>query len=259
MSSGNPPVTEIRVAAIAVATLDGLLAANYRRAERLVEIALAGAPDLVLLPEAFAAGYCGGDLRPLAERRDSRHLRRFRAMSRAGNCLIALGFLERVDTGIRNAVVLFDQGEEIGVHYKRTLWADADRPYRDETTLMVPGPGIEVFDTRFGRCAVIICYENMVDGDWAEAAPHADFVLSPYNCEDDPSRHNLAQSGRHGIPSAWANRTGTVFAGDRYLPNPGTAGLVDAGGRLVARSEPGVEAIVTGKCQFGGYWVSPLL
>ncbi len=237
---------KLTVAAITVATVDGLLDANYRRAERLVEIALAASPDLVLLPEAFAGGYCATDLRPFAERRDSRRLRRFRDLSRAGSCLIALGFLERARDGIRNAVVLFDQGAEIGVHHKRTLWPDAARPYRDEHALMVPGARADVFTTRFGRCAVFTCYENMVDGEWAEAAPFADFALSPYNCEDDPSRHNVAQSRRHGIPSVWANRTGTVFAGDGYRPNPGTAGLVDAGGQILARSEPGVETIVVG-------------
>ncbi len=238
---------EIAVAAIAIATVDGLVDANYQRAVRLVEIALAGAPDIILLPEAFAAGYCATDLTPFAERRSSRRLRRFRELSRAGECLIALGYIEQGKAGIRNAVVLFDQGEEVGVHYKRTLWPDGVRPYRDERALMVPGATADVFATRFGRCAVFTCYENMVAGDWAEAAPHADFALSPYNCEDDPSRHNVAQSQRHGIPSVWANRTGTVYAGDRFLPNPGTAGLVDACGRVIARSEPGVEAVVAAR------------
>jgi predicted amidohydrolase len=234
----------MKIAAISIATVDGLPKSNYLRAMRLMEIALADSPDIVLLPEAFAAGYCGTDLAPFAETRSSAPLRRFRDLSKAGHCMVVLGFLEKSARGIRNAVILFDQGNDIGIHYKRTLWPDAQRPYRDEIALMVPGRDMEVFQTRLGTCAVITCYENMVEENWAEVGPKVDFILSPYNCEDDPSRHNLEKSKRYRVPSAWANRTGTVWAGDRYLPNPGTAGIVDSEGRLVAKSVPGVEEIV---------------
>lgn len=52
------------------------------------------------------------------------------------------------------------------------------------------------------------------------------------------------------LPTAWANRTGTVHwpANDKpngVMPNPGTAGILDRDGKLLARSDPGVEAIVT--------------
>ena len=207
---------------------------------------MADAPDIVLLPEAFAAGYCGNDLAPFAEARTSKALRRFRELSKAGHCMVVLGFLEKGKDGIRNAVVMYDEGAEVGAHYKRTLWPDAKRKYRDEVSLMVPGTELEVFGTRFGNCSIITCYENMVDGNWAEAGPQVDFVLSPYNCEDDPSRHNAEKSRQYGIPSAWANRTGTVWAGVGYRPNPGTAGIVDSRGEIVARSDPGVETIVVG-------------
>ncbi len=246
MRETMPLPIEVKVAAISVATVDGLPQANYLRAARLVEIALADSPDIVLLPEAFAAGYCGCDLAPFAETKTSPALRRFRDLSKAGDCLLVLGFLERSKRGIRNAAVMYDQGAEVGVHYKRTLWPDAKRDYRDELTLMVPGTEMEIFGTRFGKCSIITCYENMVDENWAEVGPQVDFVLSPYNCQGDPSHHNIEKSRKYGIPSAWADRTGTVWAGDRYMPNPGTAGVVDAQGGIIGRSDPGVETIVGG-------------
>jgi len=238
--------TEVRVAAIAVATVDGLPGANYLRAARLVEIALSGAPDIILLPEAFAAGYCSCDLTPFAEASTSASLERFRQLSAQGSCMIVLGFLEKIRDGIRNAVVLYDRGRKLGMHRKRTLWPDAQRRYRDETTLMLPGTGMEIFATRFGKCSVVICYENMVEENWAEVGPHVDFILSPYNCQGDPAHNNVEKSRQYAIPSAWADRTGTVWAGDHYMPNLGTAGIVDATGNVVAQSTPGVETIVTG-------------
>jgi hypothetical protein len=70
---------------------------------------------------------------------------------------------------------------------------------------------------------------------------------SPYNCQDDPSRHNIDGSRRLGIPSIWADRTGTYFRSQgRYAPNPGTAGLVDAAGKVLGKSRAGVEDIVIG-------------
>ncbi len=239
---------ELTVAAIAVATVDGRVDDNYRRAIRLAESSLAYSPDIILLPEAFASGYCGDDLRSYGENlRNSPYLQAFRDISSDGKCMVVTGFLETVAGGVRNCAVIFDSGEVIGVHAKRTLWPDDNRPYRDERVLLVPGDELEIFSSRFGDFAVLICYENMVDTNWDEIAGRANFVLSPYNCEDDPARHNIRNATRLKIPSAWANRTGTVYCGDGYRNNPGTAGMVDADGSAVAMSLPGIEKIVVGK------------
>jgi predicted amidohydrolase len=244
----RPAPRDIAIAAISVSTLDGALESNYDRAYRMCEIALVSKPDIILLPEAFAAGYPGTDLSPYAETRESAHLKRFQDLSRRAGCMIVLGYLERFPDGFRNAVVIFDSGGIVGRHYKKSLWKDKARPYRDETTLLLPGAGLEVFATRFGKAAVVICYENYVAENWAAAAEEADFVLSPYNCEHDPADENAARSKRHGLPSAWADRTGTVYAGNgTYAPNMGSAGIVDAGGIVIARSRPGIEEIVIGK------------
>jgi NAD+ synthase (glutamine-hydrolysing) len=243
----------VRIAAIAVATIDGLLDANYRRAIRITEIALEMKPDLVLLPEAFAAGYPGGDLAALAETPDSRYLAEFRDLSRRSGVLIALGYLERDGHGIRNAVVIYDAGRTVGCHYKSKLWPDRERPYRDEVSLMVPGDGVEVFDTRFGGMAILICYESGFPELWAGLAGKADFALTPYNCEQDPIPGAVLKEYRTEarIPSAWADRVGMTWAGGRYRPNLGTAGLVDARGNIIASSAPGVEDISIASLEVG--------
>ncbi|OPZ86106.1 MAG: Apolipoprotein N-acyltransferase [bacterium ADurb.Bin429] len=240
---------ELTIAAIAVATVEGMVEENYRRAIRLAEIALDARPDIILLPETFAAGYCADDLRPYGEDREtSPYLADFRRISREGDCLVAAGYLESVPGGVKNAVALYDRGTFIGQHAKSSLWPDDERPYRDERVLLVPGDGIEVFASRFGKFAVLICYENMFPEHWAGLVGRVDFVLSPYNCQGDPSYNNIREAQRLGLPSAWADRTGTVYLGaDGWRPNPGTAGLVDGQGNIIAKSEPGVEAIVIGK------------
>lgn len=240
---------ELTIAAIAVAAVEGMVEENYRRAIRLAEISLDARPDIILLPEAFAAGYCADDLCPYGENRDaSPYLAEFRRLSAEGDCLVAVGYLETVPAGVKNAVALYDRGIFIGQHVKSSLWPDDERPYRDERVLLVPGDGVEVFQSRFGRFAVLICYENMLAPNWDGIAGRVDFVLSPYNCQGDPSHNNIREAQRLGLPSAWADRTGTVYLGkDGWRPNPGTAGLVDARGNVIMKSAPGVETIVIGK------------
>jgi len=235
----------IKIAAITVSTLDGMLRENYARALRLGQIALSGKPDLILFPEAFAAGYCGVDLAPYAEELDGPWPRKFRTLSRRGRCLVLFGMLERAPEGIRNVVVLFDRGELIGVHAKHSLWPDREMPYRDEPSLMVPGPGLDIFPTRFGRVAPLICYESVIEENWHQVAERgAELVLSPYNCTGDPAHNNLKYSPMFKLPSAWTDKTGTTYLGEKWIPNLGTAGAVDAQGKVLAKSAPGVEEIV---------------
>ena len=243
----------IRIAAIAVATVDGMVDANYQRAIRLGEISLQDQPDIILFPECFAAGYIGTDLTPYGEDLEcSPYLQEFCRLSERGDCLVVVGYLEAAGEGVKNAVALYDCGVLLGTHYKSSLWGPSDdtRPYRDEHALMIPGDGIEVFETCLGRFAVLICHENTIKENWSEVAPRVDFMLSPYNAYLDDSYHNVEEATRFHLPSAWANRTGTVYAGDRFKPNLGTAGLCDAPGNIIAKSEPGVEDIVVGELTF---------
>ena len=253
LDSKEKNVLTIKIAAIALATVDGMVEANYARALRMAEISLKHKPDIILLPEAFAAGYCGKVLADYAEDGErSEQLGKFRRLSAKAGCMVVLGYLEKVesDRRVRNAVVIYDRGAVIGRHYKHSLWVDARRPYRDEPSLMIAGKEIEVFQTRLGRFAVLICYENGLAANWDSLRGKVDYVLSPYNCEGDPSGQNIGNAKRLAIPSAWADRTGTVYCGNNdYMMNPGTAGVVDASGRVVAHSQAGVEVIAVGNIQ----------
>ena len=233
-----------------------MLESNYARALRMAEISLQYQPDIILLPEAFAGGYCGRPLTKSAEDvTKSEHLAQFRRLSARAHCMIVLGYLEKVEGSrrVRNAVAIYDGGQLIVRHYKHNLWPDSRRPYRDEPSLMIAGKEIEIFPTRLGRFAVLICYENSFAANWDALRGKVDFVLSPYNCQGDSSHNNIANAKRLAIPSAWADRTGTVYCGDgRYMMNAGTAGLVDAHGKTITHSRAGTERIVVGELELGG-------
>jgi predicted amidohydrolase len=237
----------IRACAIGIATTDGAFADNYRRALDLTAAAGGKGAQVILLPEAFAAGYCAEDLSSFAETlADSPYLQAFARLSERHRCLIALGFIERTTDGPANTVALFDGGRLAGIHRKVILWPDDARPWRDERRLVRPGAGFDAIRTSLGRIGILTCYENMVPAGWAAWHGRVDLVLSPYNCEDDPSRHNVAGSRAIAVPSLWANRTGTTYCGPA-LPsagNPGTSGAVDAAGTILVRTRPGAEETV---------------
>lgn len=50
-------------------------------------------------------------------------------------------------------------------------------------------------------------------------------------------------------PSAWADRTGTVYCGKGYMMNPGTAGIVDSSGKVLTHSQVGAETIVVAELE----------
>eukprot|EP00658_Telonema_sp_P-2_P070584 TRINITY_DN60039_c0_g1_i2.p1 TRINITY_DN60039_c0_g1~~TRINITY_DN60039_c0_g1_i2.p1 ORF type:complete len:202 (-),score=30.55 TRINITY_DN60039_c0_g1_i2:241-846(-) len=179
---------------------------------------------------------------------------------------------------VQNGIVVYDGGVEVGVHYKTWVAGCTSppskncRPWRDETRLLVRGAGVEVWNTTAGRFAVYTCSENWPGWNKHQSPP--DFVLSPYNCEDsgalngsrpaatfpctpgmdlqgcfpqatcDTYSLNAANSRLYGLPSVWADRTGTVYEGSHFIPNLGTAGVTDKLGNVVASSVPGVETIL---------------
>ncbi|MDR1419610.1 MAG: carbon-nitrogen hydrolase family protein [Treponema sp.] len=238
---------KIAISAVAIATMDGLFEQNYERAFFLGGLCLAYKPDIILFPETFAGAFDGPDITRYAEDPESKNVQWFRALSARGDCITAIGYMEKTPRGIKNACVIFDRGKLIGVHYKKQLWPDTLRPYRDEPALMLQGESVGIFDTRFGRMGVLICYENEIPENWTALRGKVDFILSPYNCENDPVGRSKQMAANTGVPSAWADRTGTVFQGDHYMPNMGSAGLMDKDGAVIKKSAPGVEDIVIGK------------
>lgn len=233
-----------RVLALAVASVDGRPELNYNRAIELLDESVArvgsAPPDIAVLPEAFAAGYCQNDLTEFDETlAESTFLQKLLELSRRYQCMMVIGFLEKAEGALFNSAAILDCGQVIGIHRKSTLWPDNVRPYRDERRLLSSGPGVDVFETRLGRVGVMICYENMVPETWKALASRVDFVLNPYNCEDEPVEHNMSGSRSIGVPSAWANRTGWVYCGQSELVlNPGTAGITDAQGNVTVKSAP---------------------
>ena len=97
------------------------------------------------------------------------------AIARAQHVNIAFGMVERVGDALYNTAVLLDRnGSLIGKHHKIQL------PLQDASAGLTPGDAVTVFDTDFGRVALLICQDISFPEPAREAALQgAELLLVP--------------------------------------------------------------------------------
>jgi N-carbamoylputrescine amidase len=140
------------------------LPANLERAERLVRAAHAHGAQIILLPELFASPYFCIDqdvrhLRLAQSADDSALLRRFGALARELAVVLPISFFERSGNVYFNSIAIFDaDGSRLGIYRKSHI---PDGPGYQEKFYFTPGDtGFKVWQTRFGRIGVGICWDQ---------------------------------------------------------------------------------------------------
>ena len=159
--------------------------------------------------------------------------------------------VSKYGVSVRDAVIVYEDGNVIGIHTKSSLWPDDKRPWRDERMLYANGTGPTRFESKLGRFGLLICYENTAPENWWEQMlgtpskrAQFDFMLSPYDAEGDTSEQTASKAAKYAIPTVWTNRVGTVYEGTFWEPNNGAAGSADSTGNITSRTTPGVESIL---------------
>ena len=160
--AGNLEMTSVeartvRVAAVQMASKDGLIEANLERATALVERAAGDGAQLVLLPEFMPTGYLFTTaVWDGAEPREGSTVRWLGENSRRLGVWLGTSFLEADGEDFFNTFVLAaPDGKEAGRVRKQT-------PAIFEAYFTRGGGGPHVIDTELGRIGVGICYENQL-------------------------------------------------------------------------------------------------
>jgi predicted amidohydrolase len=163
-------VSEVKIVGIQMQSVTGRVALNNERAFQLLERAQRlYEPDVILLPEAFAAYGSAHDMGSVAEPVPGPTTDRFCEFSAAHDVLVLFGLVRRDPEGGRpfNSAVIVDQGRVLGVYDKTHLTMDLEpeaRATANEQEIYQAGDRLGVFDTRFGRIGVLVCH----DGDYPE-------------------------------------------------------------------------------------------
>jgi NAD+ synthase (glutamine-hydrolysing) len=146
----------ISVALAQVTTALGNVQANLEKHLALIQQAHQAGADLVVFPELSLTGYVLQDLTPVVARQPTAQDVTFRHLLEASKKLdLVVGFVEE-DQRHRFfiASAYLSQGEVVHVHRKVYL---PTYGLFDEGRFFAWGNSIKAFDTRFGRCGILIC------------------------------------------------------------------------------------------------------
>ena len=175
----------VRVAVGQLAIAVGEPEANHAAAAATITEAAQRGAKIVVLPELTPSGYVFNDaaeVRRLSEPADAATAAHWSILARAHDIVVVGGFVELGSDGqLYNSAMLVDSSGLRAVYRKAHLWhAEAD--------FFAPGAGEPpVVDTKFGRIAMMICYDVEFP-EWVRlpALAGAELLAVPTNWPAEP-------------------------------------------------------------------------
>ncbi len=132
-------------------------------------------PDVIVLGELLNVIGAPGTFESKAEPIPGPSTQAVAAVARARRVNIVFGMIEKEGSRLFNTAVLIDRdGNIVGKHHKVQL------PLSDMAQGITPGSAVQVFDTDFGRVAILICQDASFPEPAREAALQgAEILLVP--------------------------------------------------------------------------------
>ena len=246
---------------------------NIAHAEELVREAASSGAQIVLLPELFERPYFCQERRydyldyalPVAE---NPAVLRMQSLAKELSIVIPVSFYERDGNNQYNTVAMIDaDGSLLGVYRKTHI---PDDHYYQEKFYFSPGDsGFRVFETRYGKVGVGICWDQWFpEAARAMALLGADIILYPtaigsepiLNTDSQPHWRRVMQghAAANILPVAAANRVGE----ERVAPCAenggqqsalvfyGSSFLTDETGELLTQSDRESEGVIFARYDF---------
>lgn len=156
---------KVTVAAIQISSTVGAVEENVKKAcDKIDEVAVKGA-QIICLPEVFNTGYfCHNNHQDksffaLAEPLDGPTIQTLASKAREHHAIIIAPIYEKAGPGVyyNTAVVINEEGSVIGVFRKvHVPWSY----FGWEKFYFRPGNNYPVFDTKYGKFGIMICYDR---------------------------------------------------------------------------------------------------
>ena len=197
---------------------------SIEKADALVREAAAKGANVILLPELFETRYFCQERRydsyalalPIDENPAVKH---FSALAKELGAVIPVSFYERDENVLYNSVAMIDaDGSLLGI-YRKTHIPD-DHFYQEKFYFTPGGTGFKVWDTRFGKIGVGICWDQWFpEAARCMALMGAELLLYPtaigsepiIECDSMPHWRRCMQghAAANLVPVVAANRVGT--------------------------------------------------
>ena len=238
---------------------------NIAKAEELVREAARRGAQIILLPELFEAPYfcIEQDVRHLRLARrvtENRAVQHFSGVARELGVVLPISFFEHAGQAYFNSIAIIDaDGRNLGLYRKSHI---PNGPGYQEKTYFSPGDtGFKVWDTRFARIGVGICWDQWFpETSRAMALLGAEILFYPtaigsepppalpVNSRDHWQRTQQGQAAANLMPLVASNRYGL----ERSLQDPeglyirfyGSSFIADATGAKVAEAGEEGDAIL---------------
>jgi N-carbamoylputrescine amidase len=236
-------------------------AANLDRAEAVVRLAASRGANVILVQELFETPYfC---IEP-----DTRHfdlalpidvnpaVHRFASLARELGVVLPVSVFERAGTAFYNSVVMVDAGGEMLGTYRKSHIPES--PGYHEKFYFSPGDtGFRVWQTRFGRLGVGICWDQWFpECARAMALQGAEVLLYPTAIGSEPQDPSIdsrdhwrrtmqGHAGANVMPVVASNRIGTERGGKWSVTYYGSSFITDHTGALVAEADRVTESVLT--------------
>ncbi len=234
---------------------------NLARAERLVREAASRGAQVILVQELFETPYFCKDQLPehfgLARPLEGHEgLQRFRALAAELGVVLPFSFFECRRQAFYNSAAMIDaDGTVLGVYRKTHI---PDGPGYQEKYYFNPGDtGFRVWDTRFGRLGLGICWDQWFpETARCLALLGAEALLFPTAIGSEPQFPDWDSSGHwqramqghaasNMLPVIAANRIGTEQGVSAPTTFYGSSFIADETGAKVAEAPRDAEAVLT--------------
>ena len=199
--------------------------------------------DLAVFPEAFLTGYCVGspiEARNIALPIDERFLSRIGEAVDKFDIGCVVGYTAQAgDSGLINAAMLFEPGQPRRAYIKSHL------PHLGFDRFAKPGNKLDVFDTRWGKIGILICFDlRPPEAARTLALKGAELIVLPTNwpigAEVSADHVGIARAAENKVFFATCNRTGTEN-GTTFI---GRSKIIHCSGRVLAEAGDGKETII---------------
>lgn len=240
---------------------------NMKKAEEMVRHAAREGAGVVVLPELFETTYfCqqeNPDYYQLASTLETNPaVQRFKDVARELGIVLPISFFEKKNYARYNSVAVIDAGQVLGVYRKSHIPAG---PGYQEKFYFNPGDtGFKVWETRFGRIGVGICWDQW----YPEAARcmtlmGAEMLLYPTAIGSEPQDPSVdsrdhwqicmrGHAAANLIPAVAANRVGQERDDDSVLTFYGSSFIAGPTGNLLAAADRAQETVITARFDLDG-------
>jgi len=229
---------------------------NIVRAERLVRDAHAKGAQIILLQELFLTPYfcIDEDMRHLeiaAPADDSPLIKHFQGVAKELGVVLPLSFFEKANHAYFNSLVVIDaDGTAQGVYRKTHIPNDIG--YQEKQFFKPGDTGFKVWDTRYARIGVGICWDQWFpETQRSLALMGAELIFHPtaigsepgvegYDSQPHWTRVQQGAAGANLTPVIASNRIGTEtsrYVKDLAMTFYGSAFIADQTGALVAQGD----------------------